>query len=241
MAPNKTIILFSVVILVVGALVVSLKPKSKPSPSKISFQNISVQEFDSVRAASNPFVVDVHTPEQNHIPGTDAFIDFTQVKNRLAEFPQDKNAEILVYCRSGSMSLAASQDLVDAGYTNVKNLSGGINAWRSAHQGISLSPETQDLNTVVYGDIASTEFVLTNNLNQTLDITRISSSCSCTKAEIDKTELEPYESITVKVSFNPAVHEDDSDLGDVTRTIFIETSHPDFSKLESTITATVIK
>ena len=43
------------------------------------------------------------------------------------------------------------------------------------------------------------------------------------------------------VSFDPAVHKDDSDLGEVTKTIFIETDNINFSKLEAQITAKVIK
>lgn len=90
-------------------------------------------EFDTILASRNPFVVDVHTPEQEHLEGTDAFIDFTQVEKRLNEFPEDKNAEILVYCRTGSMSQIASQTLLKAGYTNIKNLAGGLEAWQAAH------------------------------------------------------------------------------------------------------------
>lgn len=232
---KKAFIVISIAVIAIGAIVVSKNNSPK------SFQNISVQEFDSSLVSSDPFVVDVHTPEQQHIPGTDAFIDFTQVKNRLAEFPQDKNTEILVYCRSGNMSLTASQDLIEAGYTNVKNLVGGLNAWRESHYEVNLNPTTKDLGTVIYGDIPTTEFTLTNNTNQSLTITRISTSCSCTQAQAEKTTLEPYQSTLIKVSFNPAVHEDDHDLGDVTRTIFIETNNPNFAKLESTITAKVVR
>ncbi len=235
MGLKKTFIVISLIALitVTGVLVAKKKPQS--------IQNISVQEFDSILASRDPFIVDVHTPEQIHIPGTDAFIDFTQVKDRLAEFPQDKKTEILVYCRSGSMSLTVSQDLIDAGYTNVKNLVGGINAWHEAHLEVSLNPETKDLGTVIYGDIATTEFNLTNNTNQPLTITKLSTSCSCTQAQTDKDTLEPYESTSIKVSFNPAVHQDDHDLGDITRTIFIETDNLNFAKLKATITAKVIK
>ncbi len=241
MALNKSIIILSIIGLTAGLVIIKKTVQSKRTQPKVDYQNISVQEFDSRLTSSDPFVVDVHTPEQTHIPGTDAFIDFTQVKDRLSEFPEDKNAEILVYCRSGSMSLTASQSLVEAGYTNVKNLVGGINAWREVHQEIQITPQTQNLGTVIYGDIPTTEFTLTNNTNQLINVTRLSTSCSCTQAEMDQKTLEPYQSTPIKVSFNPAVHKDDSDLGDLTRTIFIETDHPNFAKLESIITAKVVK
>ncbi len=72
-------------------------------------------------------------------------------------------------------------------------------------------------------------------------MTRVSTSCGCTKAKLDKENLSGYESTVVRVSFDPAVHKDDTDLGEVTRTIYIETDNPNFPELESVITASVIK
>lgn len=133
MALKKILITLAIVGLVIGFLVTNKTTQPTTNYETKNYQNISVQEFDASLASADPFVLDVHTPEQDHIPGTDAFIGFTQIKDRLSELPQDKNTEILVYCRSGSMSLTASQDLIDAGYTNVKNLVGGLNAWKEAH------------------------------------------------------------------------------------------------------------
>ena len=170
-----------------------------------------------------------------------AFIPYNEVGERLGEFPQDRSAEILVYCRSGSMSTQASQVLAAAGYTNVKNLIGGVQAWRESHQGIELTPETVDLGTVVYGEVARTQFILTNTTPNPLTITRVSTSCTCTKAQVQKTLLKPYETTVVDVSFDPAVHKDDTDLGDITRTIYIETDNINAKKIDSSITAHVIK
>ena len=88
---------------------------------------------------------------------------------------------------------------------------------------------------------AKTEFVLTNNTNQTVNLTRVSTSCSCTNVEAEKLTLEPYSFTKIKVSFDPAVHQDDTDLGEVTRTIFVDTDHQNFSRSETQITALVIK
>jgi len=216
-----------------------LFPQIKSQDSS-AYQNISVQEFEN-NLKNNPFVVDVHTPEQEHIPGTDLFLDYTKVSENLDKFPKDKNTEILVYCRSGSMSVKAAQELTNAGYTNVKNLIGGKNAYDEVHQGINLTPNTIDLGIVIYGDVARTAFTLTNNTKKDVNIQRVTTSCSCTSAVIEKNTLTPGESTEVSVSFDPAVHKDDTDLGDITRTIFIETDHVNFSKVESTITANVIK
>ncbi len=72
-------------------------------------------------------------------------------------------------------------------------------------------------------------------------VTRVSTSCGCTSAEVEKNSLAPYESTKVKVSFDPAVHKDDTDLGKLTRTIYIETDNINYPSLEVTITANVIK
>lgn len=209
-----------------------------PRPAK-EFNNLSVAEFDA--AIANAFIVDVHTPEQEHLSGTDTFIPYDQIDSRLTELPADKNAAIILYCRSGSMSAQAAQVLIDNGYSNVSHLAGGIQAWREQHQGIFMTPEKQDLGTVIYGDVATAEFTLTNNTSQTVNLTRVSTSCGCTKAEAENSTLEPYFSTKIFISFDPAVHQDDTDLGDLTRTIYIDTDQPNFARVEATIQALVVK
>jgi rhodanese-related sulfurtransferase len=41
----------------------------------------------------------------------------------------DPKAETVVYCHMGMRSMDATQFLTQQGFTNVKNLTGGINAW----------------------------------------------------------------------------------------------------------------
>ena len=45
-----------------------------------------------------------------------------------------KNEEVIVYCRSGKRSLQASMFLETLGFTNVKNLEGGMLAWQEAEK-----------------------------------------------------------------------------------------------------------
>lgn len=40
-----------------------------------------------------------------------------------------KNEEVICYCRSGMRSMQASMMLEAAGFTNVKNLTGGMMGW----------------------------------------------------------------------------------------------------------------
>ena len=214
---------------------------NRPHVQKNAVEIVSPQEFAMLAKDKNAFLADVHTPEQTHIPGTDAIIPFDQIQDNKDKLPPDKSTPILIYCRSGSMSATAAKEIAAMGYTTVYDLEGGTNAYRESNVSVSLSPDTKSLGTVVYGNVATTAFTLTNYTPLPLKITRVSTSCGCTKASVEKEELGAYESTTVNVSFDPAVHKDDTDLGDLTRTIYVETDNPNYPDLESKITATVIK
>ncbi|RJQ26517.1 DUF1573 domain-containing protein [Candidatus Parcubacteria bacterium] len=202
---------------------------------------ISAQEFAKLVKTKNTFLLDVHTPEQTHIPDTDAFIPFDKIKENTDKLPQDLSTPILIYCRSGGMSQQASKEIASLGYTNIYELEGGSDVYKESNVNVSLTPNTKNLGTVTYGDIATTTFTFTNYSPMPVKITRISTSCGCTKASVKKEKLEAYESTIINVSFDPAVHKDDTDLGELTRTIYIETDNPNFPSLESSFTATVIK
>ena len=77
-------------------------------------------------------LINVHIPYEGEIEGTDLFIPYNEVETNLDRLPADKDARLVVYCRSGSMSAIASRTLVGLGYTNVSNLDGGMIAWEQA-------------------------------------------------------------------------------------------------------------
>lgn len=212
-----------------------------PITKSVAVSLVSPQKFAELVSDKNAFILDVHTPEQTHIPGTTAFIPFDQIQKNLDKLPADKSTPILVYCRSGSMSEKASKEIAELGYENVYDLKGGTNAYKESNVSVSLNPDTKALGTVIYGDVATTTFTLTNYTPLPLKLTRVSTSCGCTKASAEKEILKAYEATSINVSFDPAVHKDDTDLGDLIRTIYIETDNPNFPNLEGTITATVIK
>lgn len=75
-------------------------------------------------------LIDARTEEEfseGHIEGA-VLIPEYEIANRAEEELPDKDALILVYCRSGRRSKIASADLVKLGYTNVKEF-GGIIDW----------------------------------------------------------------------------------------------------------------
>lgn len=94
------------------------------------------QEFAARIGDPGAFLVNVHTPYDGEIAGTDAFIVFDQIAGD-PRLPADKDTEILLYCRSGRMSAIAAETLINAGYTNVVDLEGGMVAWEAA--GLSLT------------------------------------------------------------------------------------------------------
>tara|TARA_B100000508_G_scaffold4874_2_gene3870 strand:+ start:628 stop:1800 length:1173 start_codon:yes stop_codon:yes gene_type:complete len=76
--------------------------------------------------------VNVHIPYGGEIAGTEAFVPYNDTKALLAALPSDKTAPIALYCRSGGMSAVAAKAVVAAGYTNVYDLTGGMNAYRAS-------------------------------------------------------------------------------------------------------------
>ena len=79
-------------------------------------------------ASEDAILLDVRTQEEfdgGHIPGAVCFPH----EDILPEFPLpfEKDAEILVYCRSGRRSAEAAEKLKHMGYTNVADLGGIVN------------------------------------------------------------------------------------------------------------------
>ena len=98
---------------------------------KSMYQQISQEEAKRIMDSEEDYII-LDTREQDeydagHIAGA-ILIPYTEIENKAEEMLPDKNAQILVYCRSGRRSKIASQTLADLGYTNIKEF-GGIIDW----------------------------------------------------------------------------------------------------------------
>ena len=82
-----------------------------------------------IDAKEDFFLLDVREPNEfkiGRIPGS-TLIPLGEVPQRVNEIPKDK--EIIVHCKMGGRSAKAASFLRQQGYTNVKNLKGGILDW----------------------------------------------------------------------------------------------------------------
>lgn len=94
------------------------------------YADITVQQLAGMLPTKDFILVNVHIPYEGELPQTDLFIPYDRITNSLDKLP-DKDARIVLYCRSGNMSTTAAKALVKAGYTNVMELDGGFHAWQA--------------------------------------------------------------------------------------------------------------
>ncbi len=97
-----------------------------------AYRRMSARTLHDMLGNKDFLLVNVHIPPAGSIAGTDASIPYDEIQQNLGRLPADKNAKIVLYCRSGRMSTIAAEALVKLGYTNIWELNGGMQAWQSA-------------------------------------------------------------------------------------------------------------
>lgn len=95
---------------------------------------MSPQQTASMLAEKKAIIVDVREVSEwneQHIAGA-IHIPLAQVESRLSELTQYKDSPMIMQCRSGKRSAKAAAMLLDAGFSKVYSLDGGILAWGNA-------------------------------------------------------------------------------------------------------------
>ena len=110
-----------------------ITPKKEISKAaKAAVPHITAEQLQAkIDGEEKFYLIDVRTmPEYQagHIDGS-MWIPRGWVEFKTAEIIKDANAEIIVYCKSGSRGSLSAKALLDMGYKNVKDLDGGIIGW----------------------------------------------------------------------------------------------------------------
>jgi len=91
---------------------------------------------DEVNAAADEerLLLDVREPKEfvgplGHVPGA-VLIPLGELPTRLDEIESYKNKKVVAICQSGNRSAQAAEILMNAGFENVLNMTGGTQAWK---------------------------------------------------------------------------------------------------------------
>ncbi len=101
--------------------------------------NISAAELQSLLAAGQCCLIDVREPVEHveeHLPRA-LLIPAGELEKRCSEI--DRTKPVVVMCRGGARGAKAAAVLQARGFTGVRNLEGGIMAWKAAGQAVSTS------------------------------------------------------------------------------------------------------
>jgi adenylyltransferase/sulfurtransferase len=105
-------------------------PEPKPTEVVAPEWQITPSELVAQRAAGRqPLVIDVREPHEREIAAIpdSVLIPVGQIAGHMHELDQAR--DIVLYCRTGVRSARALEQLRDAGFSRLKNLTGGIHAW----------------------------------------------------------------------------------------------------------------
>lgn len=122
----------ALLMLIVGTAC-STSPTAATAPEIVS----QTELLDAIDSNDPPLILDVRASEdyqEGHIPGA-VNIDSDQLPDQLSELPRDR--PIVVYCEVGRRTEIATNMLVEAGFPDVKQLEGDLEAWRANQQPIA--------------------------------------------------------------------------------------------------------
>lgn len=131
MRRNRTLVLTMVIAVVALVLAACAggSSESAPTPEGSEAQLLAPPDFAEAVKREQRLLINVHTPDEGAIRGTDITIPFDDLRARVNQLPGDRETPLAVYCKSGNMSATAIDTLTDLGYTDLIELRGGMEAW----------------------------------------------------------------------------------------------------------------
>ena len=116
------------------ALAKDMTAKDMVGEAKKNICEVSVSESKALLDKGGYIFLDCREPKEfkmGHVPGA------VNIPRGLLEFKigkaiPDKNANIILYCRTGARSALATRVLNEMGYVNAKNMAGAFKAWGTA-------------------------------------------------------------------------------------------------------------
>lgn len=99
-----------------------------------SVPSVSPQQASEMQTLQKAVIVDVRENDEwnaGHIMGA-VHIPLGEIQNRITELAKYQNQPVITQCRSGKRSAQAAELLAKAGFNNVHNMDGGLNAWQKA-------------------------------------------------------------------------------------------------------------
>ena len=117
-----------------AALAKDMTAKDLVKKAKKNITMISLEDAKALFDKGGVIFLDCREPKEyksGHVPGA------INIPRGLLEFKiegkiSDKNANIVMYCKSGGRGCLACESIGDMGYKNVKNMEGGWMAWEKA-------------------------------------------------------------------------------------------------------------
>ncbi len=138
----------------------------------VSFGLLGVDDFSLEVLENPPFIVDVREPneweEMGHIEGA-IHVPVRTIAQSLDLLPADLDTPIVVYCKVGARGAIGMTALQMLGYTDVRSLAGGMDAWLAAGQPVvtgAFEPNPGEAPAIDETLVAEMDNYLTNVLPQ---------------------------------------------------------------------------
>lgn len=123
-----------------AAAVVTVAVTASRASETAGVRRVSADDIENTLANDNPVVLDIRTPAevaQARLADTIVNIDFYDPNFASDIAALDRNNTYVLYCRSGQRTSHTAQLMTDLGFTDVRELSGGLIGWVDAGKPLS--------------------------------------------------------------------------------------------------------